>query len=203
MNLFPVEDGSEDGPLYEGDLDTDPVSESQARASRDGREFDLDAFAYLEQAGATIVERYVRVGGYPLDALVEGLNGARFYVDAHGSPDRTVRPQAGMRRQDTVLKFGYKALYLAKQGVAQPLLLITSHMPSAHLSAGRILRDLANTGALWDAAAVTGDLAGFQRLHQYFTSTPPCDQPIPAPWRETVTQLTLDAVDPLGDPEEF
>jgi hypothetical protein len=41
-----------DEPLYEGDLPADPVSESQARASRDGREFDSEAIEYLESAAA-------------------------------------------------------------------------------------------------------------------------------------------------------
>ena len=165
MTLFPVGPG-DFGELFEDDLEPDPVSGSQARASRDGREFDLDAFEYLEKAGAVIVERYVRVDGFPLDALVEGTNGARFYVDAHGSPDRTPRPQAGMRRQDTMLKFGYKALYLAGQGLVPRLLLVTSHMPAPTDSAGRILRDLAKaTGPL-------GRCSGDRRLRGLSTACP-------------------------------
>ena len=87
MTLFPVPPCGDD-PLYEGDLPPDPVSESQARASRDGREFDIEAFEYLERAGARMVQTRVRVGGHPLDAIVEGTNGLRFHVDAHGTPDR-------------------------------------------------------------------------------------------------------------------
>jgi hypothetical protein len=202
MTLFPVPPG-DDRELFEGDLEPDPVSESQARASRDGREFDIEALQYLVSAGATVVQRHVRVEGYRLDALVEGTNGARYYVDAHGSPDRTPRPQAGMRRQDTALKFGYKALYLARQNVAHPLLLVTSHMPSSSQSAARILQDLANTDALWDAVAVGGDFAGFRRLQHYFTSVPPPDRPLSAPWRETTTQLSLEDADLIDDAAEF
>ena len=191
MTLFPVGPG-DFGELFEDDLEPDPVSGSQARASRDGREFDLDAFEYLEKAGAVIVERYVRVDGFPLDALVEGTNGARFYVDAHGSPDRTPRPQAGMRRQDTMLKFGYKALYLAGQGLVPRLLLVTSHMPAPTDSAGRILRDLAKASALRDAVAVTDDFAGFQRLVRYFKAVPAPERPLWAPWRQKGGQLSIE-----------
>ena len=192
MTLFPVPPCGDD-PLYEGDLPPDPVSESQARASRDGREFDIEAFEYLERAGARMVQTRVRVGGHPLDAIVEGTNGLRFHVDAHGTPDRALRPQAGMRRQDTMLKFGYKALYLHLQFQARVprLLLVTSHMPSPHLSSARILRELGAANALWDAVAVTGYLAGFRRLQRYFTSEPPCGEPLAAPWRAANDQLDL------------
>ena len=100
--LFLVPDLDERaGELYEGDLPPDPVSESQARSSWHGKEFDAEARAYLEGLGATIVETFPRPFGYRLDFLVEGLSGDRYYVDAHGTPDRTDRSQAGLRRQDT------------------------------------------------------------------------------------------------------
>ena len=196
MRLFPVEEGPE-RKLYEGDLDPDPVSESQARSSRDGREFDIEAFDYLEKAGATIVDRYLLVGGYRFDALVEGVSGKRFLVAAHGSPDRTPRAQAGMRRQDTALKFGYRALILAGRPDHHPLLLLTSHMPTEELSAAQILRDVARAKALWDAVQVP-DLAGFRRLQRYFGEDPP-EEPLEAPWRQT--QLSFDDIDPLDELE--
>ena len=141
MTLFPL-DPSLERPLYEGDLDDDPVSESQARASRDGREFDLEAFEFLKRAGARILGTYLHVDGYAIDALVEGRNGAQFYVDAHGTPDRTSRPQAGMRRQDTMLKFGCKAYHWKAQGLVPRLVLVTSHMPTPQMSSARTLQDL-------------------------------------------------------------
>ena len=106
-----------------------------------------------------------------------------------------------MRRQDTALKFGYKALYLHLRYPAQVprLLLVTSHMPSPDLSSAQILRELGATKALWDAVAVTGDLAGFQRLRYYFTAEPPCTQPLPAPWRVTNEQLHLEVMGSLDD----
>jgi hypothetical protein len=200
MNLFPLDTPTEPD-LYEGDLEADPVSESQARASRDGREFDEAAFEYLESCGARIIERYIRVVRYPLDALVEGANGARYFVDAHGTPDRTPRPQAGMRRQDTALKFGYKALYLASRREAQPLILVTSHMPTPELSSARILRELATADALWDAVAVN-DFAGRRRLESYFWDTPAPAQPLSAPWRDG-DQLSFDDDFDPDDWEEF
>ncbi len=197
MTLFPLGPGGSERPLYEGDLDADPVSESQARASRDGREFDLEAFEYLERAGARVVRKYFRVDGYAIDALVEGLNGARFHADAHGTPDRTLKPQAGMRRQDTMLKFGCKAYHWKAQNLVPRLILVTSHMPSAQMSSARTLQDLGRANALWDAVAITGDVRGFHRLQHYFTSEPPCQDPLPASWRDAQLQLAG-----MGRPEE-
>ncbi|HMQ25688.1 MAG TPA: hypothetical protein PKA98_06850, partial [Acidimicrobiales bacterium] len=113
--LFVVEGGADDGgdaDLFE-DLPADPASESQARSTLHGKEFDAEAVELFESLGATVVEHYPKVDGYPLDLLVEGLNGRRFLVDARGTPDRTDRGKAGLRRQDTVLKFGFKAMRLA------------------------------------------------------------------------------------------
>jgi len=200
MTLFPLGPGSE-RPLYE-DLEPDSVSEAQARASRDGREFDLEAFEYLEKAGARIVRTKFHVDGYAIDALVEGVNGAQFHVDAHGTPDRTLRPQAGMRRQDTMLKFGCKAFHWRAQHLVARLILVTSHMPSAHISSARTLRDLGRADALWDAVAITGDVRGFHRLQQYFTSEPPCQSPLPAPWRDIDTQLQLAGLERPHQPDE-
>ena len=182
--------------LFE-ELPEDPVSESQARASRHGREFDAEAFEFLESAGATIVRTYVRVGGYPLDALIEGRNGRRFYVDAHGTPDRTDRSQAGMRRQDTMLKFGFKALKLRDRGCNYPLLLVTSHLPKAGTSAAFLLNELSEV--VFDAVATFGDLAGHRRLSTYLQDAPPIAQPLPAPWRETQPGLCLDFFDDDDD----
>ena len=187
-------------PLYELDTDSaehvepfeelpeaDPVSESQARSSLHGREFDAEAFEYVEKCGATIVEAYIHVDGYPLDALIEGSNGARFYLDAHGTPDPTDRRTAGLRRQDTMLKFGCKALRLRDRKCRYPLLLVTSHLPKKGTSSSFLLTEL--NDALFDVVATVGDFAGQQRLRQYFTGPPP-PEPLPAPWREV--QLELD-----------
>lgn len=118
MRLFEPPD--ETAELFEEPAQPDPVSESQARGSLHGKEFDALAMEFLEQAGATIVTLYPRVCDYRLDALVAGTNGARFYVDAHGSPDRTDRSQAGLRRQDTVLKLGFKAMRLHAAAAPMP-----------------------------------------------------------------------------------
>jgi len=118
MTLFALPDlpaGDTDDESYEGDLGVDSASEAQARSSMAGREFDELTNEFLERSGATIVERYPRVFGCRLDALVEGANGARFYVFAHGTPDRQDRTQAGLRRSETVLKMSAKAQRLTKR----------------------------------------------------------------------------------------
>lgn len=180
MKLFEPNEGEAEEAFE--DLPPDPVSESQARASAHGREIDLEAFDFLEQLGAQVIKTYVRVDGYPLDAVVRGANGALFYVDAHGTPDRADRPQAGIRRTDTLLKFGFKALRLAARGSDYPLLLLTSHMPKPGTAAEFLLTELADV--LFDVVATRGDFAGYQRLRRYFNDQPPLSEPLPAPWRD-------------------
>jgi hypothetical protein len=188
MNLNLFEGGSDEGDDLFEDLPQDAVSEAQARSSLHGKEFDQEAFAFLELCGARILDTYVRVHGYPLDAEIEGQNGARFYVDAHGTPDRRDHSQAGMRRTDTMLKFGFKALRLHAHGCPHPLLLLTSHLPKPSSKAGYFLREL--NDVLFDAVATVDDFSGQQRLHQYFTDAPPPREHLPAAWR--TTQLPLE-----------
>ena len=149
------------------DLPPDPVSHSQARSTTAGKEHDQEAFRLVEASGGRIVKPYIRVHGYPLDALVEGANGRRFYLDGHGTPDRTDHNQAGMRRTDTMLKFGFKALRLHDRRAEYPLLLVTSHLPSPGSQAAYHLNELAE--AVLDVVAVVGDFAGQQRLQRYLT----------------------------------
>jgi hypothetical protein len=182
------DDGSEP-ELFE-DLPEDSVSESQSRASRAGKEFDQEAFDFLEEHGAQVEESYVKVWGYPMDALIVARNGSRFYVDAHGTPDRTDRHQAGMRRTDTMLKFGFKALRLHQRGCEFPLLLITSHLPRPNSQAEYLLTEL--NDVLFDAVATVGDLAGTRRLHAYFNDEPAPTAPLPSAWREVQVPFDFD-----------
>lgn len=198
--LFVVEGGADDDGeegLFE-DLPADPASESQARSTLHGKEFDAEALELLESLGATLVEQYPKVDGYPLDFLVEGPNGRRLLVDARGTPDRTDRGKAGLRRQDTVLKFGFKALRLADRGCPHPLVLVTSHLPRPGSSSAFLLSEL--NDSVLDVVATVGDLAGRRRLHHYLNDELPAGPivALPAPWREV--QLDLDFT--LGADEE-
>lgn len=187
MNLFSVPD---DTPADEyEDLPPDPASESQARSTLHGKEFDALAFAFLEELGATIVERFVKVDGYPLDALIAGTNGRRFYVDARGTPDRTEHPKAGLRRQDTVLKFGFKAIRLHQRGLGHPLILLTSHMPRPGSSSEFLLSEL--NDVVLDVVPIVGDWPGRQRLVTYLTTDAPI-APLPAPWRAVQQMLDFE-----------
>lgn len=186
--LFAVEGGADDEiPDEYEDLPADPASESQARSSLHGKEFDVEALAFIEALGATVIERGFRLHGYELDALVEGANGCRFLVQGHGTPDRTDRRQAGMRRTDTMLKFGFKALRLAQRGRPYPLILLTSHLPRSGSSSAFYLSEL--NDVLLDAVAVVGDVRGQQRLQHYLT-TDDLIEPLDAPWR--AVQLGFD-----------
>lgn len=190
--LFAIDGGAEDDcgdELFE-DLPADPASESQARSTLHGKEFDAEALELLESLGATLIEEYPKVDGYPLDFLVEGPNGRRLLVDARGTPDRTDRGKAGLRRQDTVLKFGFKAMRLADRGCPHPLVLVTSHLPRPGSSSAFLLSEL--NDSLLDVVATVGDLAGRRRLEHYLTADLPPGpiEPRPAPWREV--QLDFD-----------
>jgi hypothetical protein len=188
-HLFPVEDEQPDE--FE-DLPPDVVSEAQARAVQQGKEFDADALDFLAALGATVVEEHPTFENYPLDALVEGANGERFYVVAHGTPDRSDRRQAGMRREETVLKFGFRALRLHQRGCPHRLLLLTSHLPREGTKAAFYLSEL--NDVVLDAVAIVGDLPGQQRLRAYFTGEPPV-APLPAPWRATQLDFDWDDAD--------
>lgn len=191
MRLF-ESDPDDVEELFE-DLPSDQVSEAQARSSLHGREFDGEAFEFLKLCGATILDTYLRVERYPIDALIQGRNGTRFYVDAHGTPDRTDRSQAGMRRQDTMLKFGFKAMRLRARGALHPLILITSHMPKPNSSSAYLLTEL--NEVLFDAVAIVSDFPGQQRLSAYLNDEPAPTAHLPARWREAQLQMDFDPFD--------
>lgn len=192
--LFVVGGAGGDDPEEFEDLPPDTASESQARSTLHGKEFDALAAAFLEDLGATVVERYPRFEGYPLDFLIEGTNGHKFLVDARGTPDRTDRTKAGLRRQDTMLKFGFKALRLHQRKCPFPLLLLTSHMPKPGSSSEFLLAEL--NDVLLDVVPIVGDLPGRQRLQHYFTTDEP-PIPLAAPWR--AVQLGFDLYVEEGD----
>ena len=189
MRLFEYEPDDPDADELFEDLGPDPVSESQARSTLHGREFDREALEFLEQLGARVVATDIGVLGYHLDAEIEGANGSRYYVDGHGTPDRTDRPKAGMRRDDTMLKFGFKALRLHQLDCPHPLLLVTSHLPRPQSRSAFLLRELGDV--VFDAVATVGDLGGQQRLRAYFNDDPAPTAPLPAPWRVAEEQMEL------------
>lgn len=160
----------------------------QARAGTAGADFDDEAFAYVAAAGGNVERRGVSVAGHPVDGVVRGRNGAAFLVAAHGTPDAGVSPQDGLRRTDTVLKLGCRAVMWARAG-ARPLLVVTSALPRPGSAAARYLADLGPD--IFDVVATSGDLAGYLRLRQYLQSDPPLQAPLVAPWRARAHQLSL------------
>lgn len=178
--VVPGDGEDDDVPDEFEDLPPDPASESQARSSLHGREFDAEALDFVESLGSRVIERNVKVHGYTIDALIEGDNGVRFLVQAHGTPDRSDYRQAGMRRTDTMLKFGFKALRLAQRGCPHPLVLLTSHLPNPGTASAFYLSEL--NDVLLDAVAIVGDVRGQQRLQHYLTNEEPIT-PLDAPWR--------------------
>ena len=160
----------------------DVAAPFQGRGPREGAEFDEIALGYLEQAGATILQRGGKVVGVSIDAVVRGRNGKVFCVLAHGNIDDGKRP--GLRRTDTVRKAGDTAFLLAEDPHSPPLLVLTSHLP-VHGGRSRQAALLLSRHrrVIFDVVATTGDLAGFQRLVRYLTARPAPSRPEPAAWR--------------------
>ncbi|CAN5765716.1 hypothetical protein BH23ACT12_BH23ACT12_18730 [soil metagenome] len=150
----------------------------QALASAAGADFKEMAREWIVQAGGVLETDKVRFDDYPTDGLVRGQNGARFVLLARGTPDDGER--AGLRRNDTMLKMGCRAIMIARRTDLR-ILVVTSHLPEVSSRAGRILSDL--HGDIFDVAATVGDLAGFQRFHRHLTQTPAPAEPLPSVWR--------------------
>ncbi|HEX2179058.1 MAG TPA: hypothetical protein VHL54_05995 [Actinomycetota bacterium] len=153
----------------------------QALASAAGADFKQMAREWIEQAGGVIEAEKLKFDNYPADGLIRGANGARFVLLARGTPDDG--PRAGLRRNDTVLKMGCRAMMIARR-TDLPILVVASHLPDPGSRAGRILADL--HADVFDVAATRGDLAGFRRFHRHLTQTPAPTEPLPSVWRADV-----------------
>lgn len=153
----------------------------QALASAAGADFKEMAREWIVQAGGVLESDKLKFGNYPTDGLIRGQNGARFVLLARGTPDDG--PRAGLRRNDTVLKMGCRALMIARRTDLR-ILVVTSHLPHVDSRAGRILADLHTD--IFDVAATVGDLAGFRRFRRHLTEAPAPAEPLPSVWRTEV-----------------
>lgn len=153
----------------------------QALASAAGADFKEMAREWVVQAGGELKSDKLKFDNYPTDGLIRGQNGARFVLLARGTPDDG--PRAGLRRNDTVLKMGCRALMIARRTDFR-ILVVTSHLPEVDSRAGRILADLHTD--IFDVAATVGDLAGFRRFRRHLTETPAPSEPLPSVWRTEV-----------------
>ncbi len=153
----------------------------QALASAAGADFKDMAREWIVQAGGELEPGRLTFDSYPADGLIRGQNGARFVLLARGTPDDG--PRAGLRRNDTVLKMGCRAMMIARR-TELPILVVTSHLPDPASRAGKILADLHTD--IFDVTATVGDLAGFQRFRRHLTESPPPSDPLPSIWRTGV-----------------
>lgn len=153
----------------------------QALASAAGADFKEMAREWIGRAGGELESDKLKFDNYPTDGLVRGQNGARFVLLARGTPDDG--PRAGLRRNDTVLKMGCRAMMIARRTELR-ILVVTSHLPEVDSRAGRILADLHTD--IFDVAATVGDLAGFRRFRRHLTETPAPIEPLPSVWRTEV-----------------
>lgn len=164
----------------------------QALASAAGADFKQMAREWIVRAGGIIETEKLKLDNYPADGLIRGRNGARYVLLARGTPDDG--PRAGLRRNDTMLKMGCRAIMIARR-TDLPVLVVTSHLPDPASRAGRILSDLHSD--IFDVAATVGDLAGFRRFCRHLTETPAPVEPLPSVWRSGVfSQPELFGEDP-------
>jgi hypothetical protein len=146
----------------------DSASHGQARARREGSEFDELAFDHLEQADGTLLKTHLKVGPVSVDALVAGPNKRRFWILAHGNVDvDTTATLPGLRRTDTTRKVTGDAAVLAQQPEPLPVLVITSHLPT-RTRADKAARDwlIALAPFVHDVISIH-DLRSFQRLRRH------------------------------------
>ena len=155
----------------------------------------------LESLGATVVEEYPKVDGYPLDFLVEGPNGGACSSTPGAPRTAPTAGRWGLRRQDTVLKFG-QGDAPADRGCPHLLVLVTAPAP-ARVELGVPAVEL--NDAPLDVVATVGDPAGRRRPQHYLTADLPPGpiDPLPALWREVQLRLTFTVgADETDDDEE-
>jgi hypothetical protein len=159
-----------------------------------GADFTDEALRYLEAAGAGEERRGGKVAGIQIGAIVQGVNGRRFVVLAHGTLDPGAR--AGFKRSDTVKKAGFDAIMLRRQA-SLPVLMVTSHLPAAGACADYLAQLRPD---VVDIVATEGDLAGFQRLRALFgTDTAGANRaPLAPSWQAPPGQAGL-----FDDAEHF
>ncbi|MDO8392466.1 MAG: hypothetical protein Q7V57_18485 [Actinomycetota bacterium] len=179
MNEFKIVSSEAADEPFEDLAPSERAAAGQARARREGNEFDQLAFEYVKGAGATIAATGLRIDGQvTVDARLVGANGQSFWMLGHGNLDDT-GDKPGLQRTDTVLKTIGAAYILSRKLDRLPVLLVTSHLPKPTSAAGRQLSAAASL--FFDVIATTGDLEGFHRLQNHFCVAPPV-APLNAPW---------------------
>jgi hypothetical protein len=206
MTLFVVPAAGEAGDRFEMP-EVSAARQGQARARREGSEFDELAYGYLEQAGGHILDVHVRLGARTrsavvVDAIAQGDNGQRWWVLAHGNVDAdTTALKPGLRRTDTIRKAGFSAAVLTQRPDALPVLVLTSHLPrrsAADQAARATLAEAA--GFVFDVISIH-DLRSFHRLRTHLHGPIPARRGRPDEWIDGPrdTQLSLTALEGWGD----
>lgn len=191
-------------PEQRADVYEDPAvnsaADGQARARREGHDFDEIVYQRLEHGGATFLKYRHRIAGViPVDALVQGPNANTFRVLANGVVDAdTSAKLPGLRRTDTIRKILSSVVFLAQEPNPVPVLIFTSHLPEK--------RDRAAAGWLakmrpyvFDVISTNSGLSEFHRLQRYLCDTPAPTEPEAAGWSASRwQQMTLDGAPDWG-----
>jgi hypothetical protein len=173
----------------------DVAADGQARARREGAAFDELAYQRLAEHGAAIVLYRHQVRTATVDARIRGDNGKEFWVLAHGNVDTdSTATSPGLHRTDTIRKAGAAAYVIRKDLEGLPILLLTSHTPTAerrHQAAVNWLHEFRDL--FWDVICVNS-FPDLMRLQRYLRATPAPIEPEPAEWcTPPVEQLSFDA----------
>jgi hypothetical protein len=207
MTLFAVPAGDEAASGRFEQPEVSAASSGQARARREGSEFDELAYSYLEHAGGRILDVHVRLGARTrsavvVDAVARGGNGQLWWVLAHGNVDvDTTALKPGLRRTDTIRKAGFSAAVLAQRPDALPVVVLTSHLPRRTAADQAARASLTEAGAFVFDVLSIHDLRSFQRLRGHLHGPLPARRGQPTEWVDgpRAQQLDLTTIDGWGD----
>ncbi len=152
----------------------------QSRATREGKAAQKLAREVLEDAGFRIVDTNQRVPktGVTINYIAADQQDGVWFFDVSGA---FTSHRGGLLRTDTVWKSLGRASALKGRGVAEPVVMLTSHLPRRPSEGDTAMR-AAGPGAFFDAIEMLSG-EGRERLRRYAKGGM-ASQPLPGFWSE-------------------
>ena len=151
----------------------------QARATREGKAAQALAEQLLTETGFQVVGKNLRVRGTgaSVNFVAVGQDEQVWWFDVSGAFSSS---RGGLLRTDTVWKALGRASVLREQEAAQPIILLSSHLPKKGSEGDLALRATRTADTIFDAIRMT-DPDGFRRLYAYARGR---REPLPGYWSE-------------------